>query len=202
MCMCTAVPSLLHLCSYSLYHLTRKSFSNVKSVMQVALSPSNHTEYPNLYPTHIWDSEQFFASPVSVCIHYVLYMSGGKNPLELWCHQICLMAIYLILWRVVLVLVLLSMPSTWCTYTVWHLVHRDFCIMSYRRLCIHTMYILPMQDAAGLLFGYIDSTLLFCYAIGLFLSGWIGDRYMYVPMRRKRGIEQDKCRHMYTCTYM
>jgi OPA family glycerol-3-phosphate transporter-like MFS transporter 3 len=62
--------------------------------MQVALSPSNHTEYPDLHPTLIWDSEQFFPSP----------------------------------------------------------------------------------DEAGLLFGYIDSTLLFCYAIGLFLSGWIADR--------------------------
>lgn len=65
-----------HPCSYSLYHVTRKSFSNVKSVMQVALSPSNHTEYSNLYPADIWDSKQFFASRVSHLVYHTSILTN------------------------------------------------------------------------------------------------------------------------------
>ena len=98
--------------SYALYHVLRKSLSNVKSVMQVALSSSNHTKYPNLYPYHIWDSKHFFSTQVCVSITCIKVNNTS----------------------------------------------------------------ISLQDEAELFFGYIDSTLLFCYAIGLYLSGWIADR--------------------------
>ena len=39
--------------SYALFHATRKTFSNIKSLLDDSWTPSNHSQYDGLYPPEV-----------------------------------------------------------------------------------------------------------------------------------------------------
>lgn len=86
---------ILTFSSYAFLHATRKTFSNVKSLLDDSWTPSNHSIYDGLYPPEVWDEHNFF----------------------------------------------------------------------------------PNQDKTEIYLGYLDSTFLFCYAVGLYISGFLGERF-------------------------